>query len=372
MPDGPRPTLVSFLGDLGDSPIERLVAEARLAATLDTIEGVLASGVVSRALLVTDSPPDIPALPGLEVDLEPGEFHFGRRLSGVIRAHGLGSLIYFGGGSVPLLTSEDFAAICGDLEPGRGVTNNHYSSDLVAFHAGAQMLPIIEGLARDNSLARTLSDEAGALMAELPRRAETLFDIDSPADVTALKLTGRGGRRLGEQVQSCGLSTERYESVLPIFTDRNRQLIVAGRVGSHAWRYLESETACRVRLFAEERGMEADGRSEAGLVRSLLGQHLDAVGFERFFVDLADLGDAAVIDSRVLAAHCGATPSREDRFLSDAGQAGEIRDPFLRHLTEAAAEARIPVLLGGHSLVSGTLMLLNEHAWRLNDAAEPR
>ena len=58
-----------------------------------------------------------------------------------------------------------------------------------------------------------------------------------------------------------------------------------------------------------------------------------------------------------------------DRFLSDLGRWQDIRDPFLRGLTRAALEAPIPVLLGGHSLMSGGLMALNEHAWKQRDIA---
>jgi hypothetical protein len=153
--------------------------------------------------------------------------------------------------------------------------------------------------------------------------------------------------------------------VLPLFVDQTKQLLVAGRVGTHAWLYLERETACRVRLFAEERGMEADGRASDGSARSLLGYHMEAVGLERFFETLAELGDAAFIDTRVLLAHKRVEATREDRFLSDLGRWQEISDPFLRDFTRAALEAPIPVLLGGHSLMSGGLMALNENAWSL-------
>src|SRR3712207_986789 len=138
----------------------------------------------------------------------------------------------------------------------------------------------------------------------------------------------------------------------------------------YAWQYLERNTACRVRLYAEERGMQADGREAAGLVRSLLGYYIDAVGLERTFRTLAGMADAACIDSRVLTAHAGRTPSREDRFNADLGHAEQIRDPMLRDLTAAAAAAPIPVLLGGHALVSGGLMALVQAAWDEHDREE--
>jgi hypothetical protein len=361
------PTLVVFLGSLGDSPIERQVGAARLAATLDSIETALESGAVTGAVLVTDNAYESVDVPGLALDVDAGEFHFGCRLAEVVRRRGLNSVIYFGGGSVPLLGAEDFAAISAALQTGATVTNNQYSSDLVAFNAGESALSMLCKVTRDNSLARALAERAGATLTELPRRVETLFDIDGPTDLVALGLAGLGGPRLRASVACLELDTSAYRRLLPIFLDKTKQLIVAGRVGSHAWRYLETETACRVRLFAEERGMEADRRAETGSARSLLGFHLQAMGVGRFFEDLGQLGDAALIDSRVLIAHAGKTPSREDRFLSDAGLSTKVSDPFLRELTGGAVQAPLPVVLGGHSLMSGTLMLLNEHAWRLRD-----
>ena len=114
--------------------------------------------------------------------------------------------------------------------------------------------------------------------------------------------------------------------------------------------------------------MAAAGREGTG-ARSLLAYHLQAVGLARFFEELATLGDAAFIDTRVLLAHLGLRPSRADRFLSDLGRPDAIADPFLREFTQGAAAAAIPVLLGGHSLVSGGLMALIEAAWREYDKA---
>jgi hypothetical protein len=202
---------------------------------------------------------------------------------------------------------------------------------------------------------------------ELPRTLESLFDIDAPTDVAALKLAGSGGSRLRAYSAGADIDLTPYARILPLFLSREKQITVAGRVGSHTWRYLETETACRVRLFAEERGMEADGRSESAEARSLLGYYLGEVGAERFVETLASLGDAALLDTRVLAAHAGTTPPREERFLSDLGRWEEIGGAFLRDLTKAAVGADIPVLLGGHSLMSGALMVLNETAWRLRD-----
>lgn len=371
-----KPTLVTFLGGFGRGPAESIVATACWAASLDTIEAALSTNAFDRAILVTDGETPAPDVPGVELDTDGAPFHFGRRLAGVIRRHNPSSVVYMGGGSLPLLTPEGFTAIAQTLASGVAVTNNTYSSDLVAIpltpvaqgpspeHATAA----VESVARDNALARALSERAGVTVESLPRTIETQFDIDSPTDMAVLSLAGLGGARLRAYLDALGLDLDRYRRVLPVFLDTNTQLLVAGRVGSHAWAYLERETACRVRLFAEERGMEAEGRAEAGAARSLLGFYLDSAGIGRLFETLAELGDAVILDTRVLLAHKRAHASREDRYLSDLGRYREITDPFLRDFTRAALEAPIPVLLGGHSLMSGGLMLLNEHAWQERDA----
>jgi hypothetical protein len=353
-----------FLGGMAGRPVEEMVAGARAAATIDSLHCALAGGACDRAVLLTDRPLELPGLPPavtLDVDGEP--FHFGRRLREAVPRHRLEAVVYLGGGSLPLLREEDFRAVAGRLAGGVAVTNNRFSSDLVAFPAAA--LDRVDPPARDNTLARALVD-AGVPVEELPRTVATQFDLDTPTDLAVLALTGEGGERLRAYIRPLHLNIEQYRRALPLFTDRDAQIVVAGRVGSHVWAHLERETACRVRLFAEERGLEADARSRAA--RSLLGLYVDEVGPGRAFESLAELGDAAFVDSRVLLAHARVEASRADRFLSDMGRWQEVGEPFLRELTRAAAGAPIPVLLGGHSLVSGGLMALNEFAWRQAEA----
>lgn len=360
-----RVGVLVFLGGMGGSPVEEMVAAARAAATVDSIHAALDSGACGRAVLVTDRALELSDLPPeVIMDVDEAPFHFGRRLAEVTKRHRLESVLYLGGGSLPLLDAADFRTIVDALGGGVAVTNNRFSSDLVAFPA--QALERIEPPERDNSLAPALVEEAGIEVRELPRTVATLFDIDTPTDLAVLALTGDGGERLQAYLASLDLDLEPYRRVLALFTDREAQIVVAGRVGSHVWAYLERETACRVRIFAEERGLEAGARSAPA--RSLLGFYIEEVGPQRAFQSLAELGDAAFIDTRVLLAHFGVEASRADRFLSDMRRWEDVGEPLLRELSHAATEAPIPVLLGGHSLVSGGLMALNEFAWRENDA----
>jgi len=155
-----------------------------------------------------------------------------------------------------------------------------------------------------------------------------------------------------------------------VLTDPAAEVLVAGRVGARTWQYLERETACRVRVLSEERGMTAAGRDVSGEARSLLAMLIAAEGVERVFRErVPALGAAAFIDIRPACAHLGIHPGRADRFAADLGDAAAVGDPALRAIVAAAAGAPVPVVLGAHSLVSGVLMLLAEWAWAERDAA---
>jgi hypothetical protein len=111
-------------------------------------------------------------------------------------------------------------------------------------------------------------------------------------------------------------------------------------------------------------------RSARNLVpRSLLADWAARLGAADLVRELAGLGDAVILDSRVLMAALGgssdaaAWPPEEERFASDFLDAPRITTPWLAELTSAAADAPIPVLLGGHALVSDGLRVLVDAAW---------
>jgi hypothetical protein len=359
------PRLVMFFGGMGGSPVEDSFRQALAEDTLDTLERALESGGVEGAILATDDAELASRCPaGVEVDRDDRAFHFGERLAEIVYRKELERVVYLGAGSATLMARDDFFSVGRYLGMAWDVvlTNNRYSADFAAFVPGAALLRA-EPPARDNLLPRALHDEGGLALQELPRSIATQFNIDTPSDLAVLKVTGRAGPRLSAWLAASDFDCSRYEICLKLLIDSRAQVLLSGRIGSQAWQYLESETACRIRLFAEERGMRAEGR-EHGKARSLLAYHLKEVGCEKFFAEMATLGDAAVIDSRVIFAHLSPELSRADRFLSDLGRYQEIEDPFLREFTEAAMKAPIPVFLGGHSLVAGGLMALTEYAWK--------
>jgi hypothetical protein len=363
------PVLTVFLGGMGGSEIEDLLGRALAEAAVDLLEEATATGAFAGALLVSDSDALAGRLPsGVHLDVDREPFHFGRRLAELIRDRELHRPVYVGAGAIPLMRGSDIAAVAQHLagEQSAVISNNYFSADLVAFTPG-DAIHRIDLPAADNFLPRLLHDQAGLESQPLPRSSATQFNIDSPADLAVLKLTGGAGARLTGFLASFEADVEPYRRLLLALVDPKAEVLLAGRVGSQVWSYLEKETACRLRVYSEERGMQAAGRDETGLARSLLAFHVREVGCRRFFAELVELGDIACIDTRPLLSHLGVEASRADRFWSDLRRPDRIDHPFLRELTQAACDAPLPVVLGGHSLVAGGLMALTEAAWRDED-----
>jgi hypothetical protein len=101
-----------------------------------------------------------------------------------------------------------------------------------------------------------------------------------------------------------------------------------------------------------------------------LSDYLSLIGIEHFFEELGQLANGVILDNRVMVAARQVWPSTSDRFNSDLYRWEEVEDPFMRSLTQAAAEAPIPVVMGGHSVVGGGLLALTEILFAGNKPSE--
>jgi hypothetical protein len=328
-------------------PLERALTAAR-AANADQLAALF------RAAGATDV--EIAAGP-------PDGQPFGVRLRHLVAGAPPGAgLVVLGSGAIPLAMRADALALLEAAGSGqrRAVANNVFSADVVAIAAAANLASVPD-LPSDNGLPRWLRDQAGYEVTDLPRPRLQL-DLDSPLDVV-LAGSERGMTADALVDANATVVRDRIDLIRGITRDPRRQLVVAGRLSSVTLRWLEAATASRTRALIEERGLRAVGlvRDQAP-PRSVLGMLLDDGGPEALGMILSELGDAAVVDSRVLLAHRlgadeAAWPPPEDRFASDLLLPERIRDPWLRGLTASARDAPIPVLLGGHTLVGPGLRL---------------
>jgi hypothetical protein len=290
----------------------------------------------------------------------PDDVPFGRRVRTLLEdVPTEGGLVLLGSGAVPLLTAADrrrFVGFAGTGRPG-ALTNNRYSADLVAVAAAATTLRGLPDLEVDNVLPRWLTEVAGVSVTDLRNRWRLGVDIDGPLDLVLLG--GPWAAMLAEADTAAVRAT--IGAVRSVIEDPRAELVIAGRVSAANLAWLEARTATRTRALIEERGLRTRRQGQRPAA-SVLGELLERDGPGTFGAHLARLGDAAIVDTRVLLAHrfgAGETgwPAAEDRYASDLLLPERIADPWLRELTAAAVAAPIPVLLGGHTLVGPGLRL---------------
>lgn len=356
-------TLFLFVKGTADTPVEKLVAGAQAATALDTLAKLRTIPEIAT-LVVSTADPALAAQAaalGATVEMDhPGDsFHFGQRLAQLVDKYTAAVPLYVGGGSGGLMSTADWQSLarCVLAAPGTAITNNFYSCDFAAWSPG-DALARIDPPALDNDLAFRLANHAGLRVTPLPKNAATQLDIDTPTDLMTIASHPALGDHLRAFLAASALDTRRAAACRDLLNTPTATLLVAGRVSASMALFLERETRCQWRILSEERGMRASGREERGEARSLLGYYLDRSGPTGLFEMLGRLADAVLLDSRVLFAHRGLQPGAPDRFYSDLLTAERIVDPFVREFTAAARAAPYPVLLGGHSLVSGGMYAL--------------
>lgn len=356
-----------------------MVAGVRWAAATDSIDILRRLPIVDRIIIagpkseVANLPLPDAAVPIVDLDRPNAPFHFGGRLSAIIDGHNLSSVLYLGAGSMPLMSGSALTEVVRKISemPDRiAITNNLHSADWVAFTHAASVGDIANWLDRDNLLAWRLRENAGYKVESLPPSAATRLDIDTPFDLQALalypRLPGNTRRALDRIAPELNLARLR-EAIRVLHTPGSRVTLI-GRVSGAAWQFLESKARCWTRILSEERGMVASRRWAEGQVFSLVADHIDRLGEKAFVAQLAQVSDLVLWDTRVYLAHLKRWPPAEERFASDLGRPDRIADDRLKRLTESAIDARIPVILGGHNVVSGGLYALLEIA---EEASQP-
>jgi hypothetical protein len=351
------PVTVLILGPAlpdGAGPLEHVLDTARSALAEHHRRGFLAAG--AAVAVVRREPPD--------------STPFGARLQRIARELSPVGLVVLGAGSIPLATAHDladFVAAAAAETPG-ALANHRYSADAIAIARADLLLPgLPPDLDSDNALPRWLAERAlaegaGVEVADLRRRRHLAMDVDSPLEVLLLADTHVGPVLPMLDTAEAQLVRRAMTALRAVAADPGGELLLAGRVSSVDLAWVERNTRSRTRAWIEERGLRTAsagvlvGRPNRRPARSVLGELLDRDGPGALGRIVASMADGALIDSRVLMAHrFGAAergwPEPEDRFASDLLLANRVRDPWLAELTASAAEASIPVLLGGHALV---------------------
>jgi hypothetical protein len=349
--------VLAAAADPGAGPLERGLADAR-AALIEHHRATFSGAGADRVIVHREPPDDTPFGARL------------RRVVGGLTAGGrLGGLVVLGAGAIPLATAADrrtLVAAARGAVPG-ALANQRYSADVLAIACADETLEGLPDIGTDNALPRWLA-RTGVDVRDLAGRRHLAVDIDSPLDLVLIEQAPHRPPLVPTEERLAATVRRRLAALRRVAADPGGELLVAGRTSAAELRWLESRTRSRSRVLVEERGLrtaaaaEVLGRANRRVPRSALGMHLDQQGPGALGGIVAALSDGALIDSRVLLAHrLGADergwPPPEDRYASDLLLPDHVGDPWLRALTEAAVEAPVPVLLGGHTLVGPGLRL---------------
>lgn len=357
---------VIMLSPVGPSPYEQFMGAMWRYAALDAI-----SYFVKDPTSVYVAAPDVSWVEGRAglfplPDPPDSPFHFGERLAGIVANYGLQTVLYMGAGSAPLISGGVFRRL---LQKASSTaekvvfTNNLHSSDWVVINQAQAALPVIRAQGRDNSLAWALQQAGYKVETPIRRLAQTL-DIDTPSDVAILTQRPDLSARLAFGAKKLPHPNNALEELLAVFRREGSTLALIGRVAPAAWQAVNKNFRIWTRVISEERGMVASGREERGEVRSVLAVYWRQHGPAAVIDAIAEVADAAIFDTRPLWAAVGLAPNAADRYASDALDWEQVRDPDICAFTKAAANAPIPIFLGGHTVVAGGLHALIEVAQR--------
>ena len=348
-----------------EEPIEPVgwVRGAQRAAAQDLLEQLSKQDLIDKVIVVSPSTADLDIGDNHDfLTSDEGPVHMGRWLVKIVEKHSVERLLYFGGGSAPLVSDQLLTEIVEKLaaEPEGIITNNRFASDWAGITPAKSITKWTERIPQDNMLGWVLSTEAGLPIEDLPPSAASRLDIDTPSDLMTLTLHPHLKSYLRRYLSQISLDTKTIQSILEVMRQQASQLFISGRLGPDAWQAINRSTQSWIRVLSEERGMVSSGRYARGEVFSILGTLVESMGPAGFFDMIAGHSQGALIDNRVLLAHRGKWPSEADRFASDLGMVDQIKDPWLRELSLAAKDAPIPVIMGGHGLLAGGLFALCE------------
>src|SRR4051812_5952210 len=248
---------VIMVGGAGESPQEQLVLAAQRASALDLIETLRSQGVdqIVVAAPTTDWLPE-----SLNVirdnDSQDERFHFGRRLASLIEHYGIEPMLYFGGGSAPLVDQSVGGMIVGLLDrsikasaptiPSHIVlTNNLHSSDWAAISRVSEALPVIREASRDNSLAWLLQESGEYDVRVLSGvRPATSMDLDTPSDLALISRHPDLLPNLREIVTNPVLDRIPIDKVIEVASGEGNTLALFGRVSPLALQAFSKVTHC--------------------------------------------------------------------------------------------------------------------------------
>jgi len=352
--------LINHFEDEDEGYYSRIVNRAKEANLRDLLIRTRNTKLFDRLILQTNNPKAFTTYEWLEVQDTTGIPNFGERLNRILKEEPNSRIFYSGSGSSVFLTPIQIRRYLNGLTENSIIANNLYSADYFFINSKFKKLDI-EDIRTDNSLPKRVVEDYGFYGIEIKRDEFSLFDIDGPLDLIALKKADRGGKNLKGFLSSLKLDNKVLSKAIENFTDRSKEVLFWGRVSEFLIQFLRYRTACRTKFLVEGRGMVSQGS------KGFYSIFFDAIMRQdlRFlFTNLRKYCDALFLDSRILFAHLGLDIDREERFSLDMQDISSMKNRELRRLLLSARESDIPIIFCNHSFLNSGIPLLIDWLWR--------
>ena len=190
---------------------------------------------------------------------------------------------------------------------------------------------------------------------KMPVSLGSVFDIDTPNDFAILsKITNNSGN-IGNYISNSIFKNIDLNKFIKVLSSKSSEIFVYGRINPLNLYMAEKNIPCKIRFLSEERGLKIRGKASS----SLLKYFFKSENFDNLFKLFENICDGGIFDTRIIFSLFAGEYEQEDVYLSDMKIWQKIKNPFIKFFTKKIAESKIPIILGGHSVVNGGLMALS-------------
>ncbi len=337
----------------------RILEGAKRENLKDIIANLVDVDIFQKIILQTNRPDIFSNYKNIEIEDTSRIPEFGARIKQAIKNQKKIQLFYTGSGSSVFLDPEKIRRYISLLKPGSILANNLYSTDYF-FIDLREPMDRIEDIKLDNSFSRKIIERYRLKGLEIERNEYSLFDMDGPLDILALKLSGRGGKNLKRYLKTTQLDNKVLTDSLYNFTDKDCEILFWGRISEFLITFLRYRTACRTKFVIEGRGLVSQGDLN---FYSLFLDSKPNIFQRQFYKKLETYCNTLFVDSRIIFAHYQLKPFREDRFALDMLDKDRINNKRLSRLCKLSKISTIPVIFCNHSFLNSGIPLLIDYIW---------
>ena len=338
--------------------VSEAIKEAREEMIFDTSQRMFESGYFDSTIIIGNETllQKVKKINFVIFEKIEKKINFGKYLLKIINKYLLDKIFYFGAGSCYFLNKDEFKFISENTIKGQFISNNPVSSDFISFSSSDLTNEIILNFPNiDNYFSSYLMSKTFLKYLKMPVSLGSVFDIDTPNDFAILSKITHNSGNIGNYISNSIFKNIDLDKFIKVLSSKSSEIFVYGRINPLNLYMAEKNIPCKIRFLSEERGLKIRGKASS----SLLKYFFKSENFDNLFKLFENICDGGIFDTRIIFSLFAGEYEQEDVYLSDMKIWQKIKNPFIKFFTKKIAESKIPIILGGHSVVNGGLMALS-------------